>query len=131
MMTDPIADLLTRIRNGLRTRKASVHVGHSRMKEGILVVLKREGFIQDFEVADRRGRKDLLVHLRYHRGHEPVIEGMERVSKPGRRVYASMADMPKIRGGLGISIVTTSKGIMTDAEAREARVGGEILCHVW
>ena len=131
MMTDPIADMLTRIRNALMAKHPSVHIPHSRIKKGIVEVLKREGYVEDFEEVDRMGRRTLLVHLRYHHGQLPVIEGIERVSKPGRRVYANTSRMPKVRNGLGVAILTTSKGIMTDGEAREAGVGGEVICNVW
>jgi small subunit ribosomal protein S8 len=131
MMTDPIADMLTRIRNALMVKDPSVSVPHSRMKVGILEVLKREGFIEDFEPVEKMGKKQILVHLRYHRGQESVIEGLERVSKPGRRVYVDRSRMPSVRGGLGIAILTTSRGILSDTEAREAGVGGEIICNVW
>jgi small subunit ribosomal protein S8 len=131
MMTDPIADMLTRIRNALTVKHPSVAIPLSRTKEGIVEVLKREGFIEDFEVIEKMGRKNLLVRLRYHGHQEPVIEGLERVSRPGRRVYVDKARLPSVRGGLGIAILTTSRGIMTDAEAREAGVGGEVICNVW
>jgi small subunit ribosomal protein S8 len=131
MMTDPIADMLTRIRNALLVKHASVHIPHSRVKKGIVEVLKREGYVEDFEEVERMGRRSLLVHLRYHRGQQPVIEGIERVSKPGRRVYANTSTMPKVRNGLGVAILTTSKGIMTDGEARDAGIGGEVICNVW
>lgn len=131
MMTDPIGDMLARIRNALTVKHPSVTMPLSGVKEGILGVLKREGFIEDFEVVERMGRKELLVHLRYHRQQQPVIEGMQRVSRPGRRVYVDRARLPSVRGGLGIAILTTSRGIMTDAEAREAGVGGEVICNVW
>lgn len=130
-MTDPIADMFTRIRNAGLVKDPNVSIPRSRVKEGILEVLKREGFIEDFETVEKMGRKEILVHLRYHRGQEPVIEGLKRISKPGRRVYVDSSRLPSVRGGLGIAILTTSRGIMTDAEAREAGVGGEVICNVW
>jgi small subunit ribosomal protein S8 len=131
MMTDPIADMLTRIRNAIMVKDPSVRMPHSRVKAGVAEVLKREGYIQDLEVVERQGKKELLLHLRYARDQRPVIEGMERVSRPGRRVYVDTRKMPSIRAGLGIAILTTSKGIMTDAEARKAGIGGEVICNVW
>lgn len=131
MMTDPIADMLTRIRNALMVKAPSVAIPHSRLKEGILRVFKSEGFIEELEEVERMGRKELLVHLRYHKGQQPVIEGLQRVSRPGRRVYVDKAKLPSVRGGLGVAILTTSRGIMTDARAREAGVGGEVICNVW
>jgi small subunit ribosomal protein S8 len=131
MMTDPIADMFTRIRNAGLVKDPNVSIPRSRVKEGILEVLKREGFIEDFETVEKMGREEILVHLRYHRGQEPVIEGLKRISKPGRRVYVDSSRLPSVRGGLGIAILTTSRGIMTDAEAREAGVGGEVICNVW
>ena len=132
MMTDPIADLLTRIRNALGVGIASVRVPHSKMKTSILDVLAREGFIQGWETVEKAGtRKEMLVHLKYQKGRQPVIEGLRRISRPGCRVYASKGKLPSVRGGLGIAILSTSKGIMTDAEARTAGVGGEVICNVW
>lgn len=131
MMTDPIADMFTRIRNAVLVKDPNVAIPSSRVKAGILEVLKREGFIEDFETVEKMGRKVLLVHLRYHRGQQPVIEGLQRVSKPGRRVYVDSTKLPSVRGGLGVAILTTSRGIMTDAEAREAGIGGEVICNVW
>ncbi len=132
MMTDPIADMLTRIRNALGVGIASVRVPHSRLKTSILDVLVREGFIEGWEPIEKPGaRKELLVHLRYQKNREPVIEGLRRVSRPGCRVYANTAKLPSVRGGLGIVILSTSKGVMTDAEARAAGLGGEVICNVW
>ncbi len=131
MMTDPIADMFTRIRNAVMVKDPNVSIPRSRVKERILEVLKREGFIEDFEAVEKMGRKEILVHLRYHRGQQPVIEGLQRVSKPGRRVYVDSSRLPSVRGGLGVAILTTSRGIMTDAEAREAGIGGEVICNVW
>ena len=131
MMTDPISDLLTRIRNALMVGHPSVSMPASRMKRGVLEVMKREGYIEDIEDVERMGKSELLVHLRYQKNQKPVIEGLEKVSKPGRRVYTNRDDIPKVRNGLGVAVLTTSRGIMSDAEAREAGVGGEVLCNIW
>ncbi len=131
MMIDPIADMLTRIRNGLMASHSSVTFPHSRMKLAVLDVLVKEGYIKGFEEVERSGKKAILVELKYLADRRPVIEGIERISKPGRRVYMDRAHLPKVRGGLGISILTTSRGIMTDAQASEQGVGGEVLCKVW
>jgi small subunit ribosomal protein S8 len=131
MMTDPIADMLTRIRNALQEGHASVNVPRSKVKEGILGVLKQQGYIGEFEATERMGKPALNIQLRYVRDREPVIEGIQRVSKPGRRVYVNAEKLPKIRAGLGVAILTTSKGIMSDAEARDQGIGGEVICKVW
>lgn len=130
-MTDPIADMFTRIRNAVLVKDPNVSIPRSRVKERILEVLKREGFIEDFEAVEKMGRQEVLVHLRYDRSQQSVIEGLQRVSKPGRRVYVDSNKLPSVRGGLGVAILTTSQGIMTDAEAREAGIGGEVICNVW
>ncbi|MBE9516726.1 MAG: 30S ribosomal protein S8 [Proteobacteria bacterium] len=129
MMTDPIADMLTRIRNAQKAEKVSVKIPASRTKKAILQVLKDEGFIADFADAEIDGKAAMKVELKYYEG-QPVIDEMLRASRPGRRQYSSRDDMPKVSGGLGVAIVSTSKGIMTDRSAREAGVGGEILCYV-
>ncbi len=130
MMTDPIADMLTRIRNGLRAEKLSVRMGASRIRRAIAQVLKDEGYITDFRVIeDEGGRHELEIVLKYHAGR-PVIARLERVSKPGRRVYVSRNALPRVDGGLGVAIVSTSRGVMTDRAARQAGVGGEVLCIV-
>lgn len=130
MITDPIADMLTRIRNGLRAEKVSVRMGASRMRRAIAQVLKDEGYIEDFRLVEGEGgRSELEIVLKYH-GGRPVIARLERVSKPGRRVYVSRAELPRVDGGLGVAIVSTSRGVMTDRAARQAGVGGEVLCIV-
>ncbi|MDH5633189.1 MAG: 30S ribosomal protein S8 [Gammaproteobacteria bacterium] len=129
MMTDPIADMFTRIRNAHKAEKASVLVPASKTKKAVLQVLKDEGFIIDFKDAELLGKPALSIDLKYFEGR-PVIAELKRVSTPGRRLYSGRHDMPKVSGGLGIAIVSTSKGIMTDRSAREAGVGGEILCYV-
>lgn len=127
-MTDPIADLLTRIRNGQRARKTSVASPYSKMREAILSVMRDEGYIRAFQVGeDKRGHKELTVELKYYEG-QPVIQKVDRVSKPGRRVYTTISDLKPYYNHLGISILSTSKGVMSDVEARRQTIGGEILC---
>jgi small subunit ribosomal protein S8 len=127
MMTDPISDLLTRIRNALMVRHADVTLRASRMGERIVGVLKQRGFIHDYSLNE----KDLVVKLKYDEAGLPVIEGIKRVSKPGLRIYTGKSEIPKVRGGLGISIVSTSRGVMTGADAKKQGVGGEVICTVW
>jgi small subunit ribosomal protein S8 len=128
-MTDPVADLLTRIRNGQKAGKTRVVVASSGLKKSILRVLKDEGYIADFG-ADQDGPKETLtVELRYF-GGKPVIENVQRVSKPGCRIYRGTGDLPKVMGGLGVAIVSTSRGVMSDREARAQGQGGEVLCVV-
>ena len=129
-MTDPIADMLTRIRNAQMTEKATCEMPSSKLKVAIARVLKDEGYIDGFKVADEETRKPALeIALRYHAGR-PVIEKIERVSKPGLRIYKSKDDIPRVMNGLGIAIVSTSRGVMTDRKARATGVGGEVLCIV-
>lgn len=128
-MTDPIADMLTRIRNGQSADKESVDMPSSRLKQAIANVLKQEGYIQDYEVAENDGKPKLRIVLKYFRG-AGVIESIERVSTPGLRVYRGKKNIPQVVGGLGISIVSTSHGVMTDRAARAAGHGGEVLCTV-
>lgn len=128
-MTDPIADMLTRIRNGQSADKESVDMPSSKVKQAIAAVLKDEGYINDFEVADNGGKPRLRVALKYFRGRG-VIDTIQRVSSPGLRVYRNKKSIPEVVGGLGISIVSTSQGVMTDRAARAAGHGGEILCTV-
>jgi small subunit ribosomal protein S8 len=128
-MTDPIADLLTRIRNGQAAGKAEVSAQFSRLKEAIARVLKDEGFIADFAVRKDGARATLVVALKYHDG-KPVIERLERVSRPGLRSYRGKDKLPKVLGGLGVAIVSTPAGVMTDREARRVGQGGEVLCFV-
>lgn len=129
MMTDPIADMLTRIRNGLSAGKKSVAIPHSKMKESIAHVLKSEGYITEFNTDSVEGKNMLNVELKYYHG-KPVIEKMSRVSRPGLRIYKSKDELPKVMGGLGIAIISTSKGVMTDRAARKDGHGGEVLCYV-
>jgi small subunit ribosomal protein S8 len=130
-ISDPIADMLTRIRNAQVARHETVAVPNSRIKVDIARVLKAEGFIRDFELPSGEKEKDIKIHLRYSGRRAPVVTGLKRISKPGLRVYTRAKDMPRILGGLGIAIVSTPQGVMTAAEAKRANVGGEILCYVW
>ena len=130
-MTDPIGDMLTRIRNGLQAGKNSVSSPASKARQRILDVLQREGYIQGYSRVELDSNKaELSIELKYHEG-SPVIRTISRVSKPGRRVYSSVRDLPRVHNGLGISIVATPRGVLSDAEAREQNVGGEILCTVF
>jgi small subunit ribosomal protein S8 len=129
MMTDPIADMLTRIRNGQRAGKVSVSMPSSKLKTSIARVLKDEGYIVDFAVQDEAGKSVMSVELKYYQGR-PVIEDLKRVSRPGLRIYKANDELPKVQGGLGVAIVSTSKGVMSDRAARAAGEGGEVLCYV-
>jgi len=132
MVTDPIADMLTRIRNSLVARHDFTDMPASRMKLAIAQVLKKEGYIKDVEVKDDEGVQDKIrVHLAYTPAREPVITGLDRISKPGLRVYTARREIPRVYGGLGIAIVSTPNGVMTGKEARRQNVGGEVLCYVW
>ncbi len=129
-MTDPIADLLTRIRNGQSAGKSQVQLASSKVKLAILKVLKDEGYISDFRSETEGGKPTLTVGLKYFEGR-PVIDRLERVSRPGLRIYRGKDDLPKILGGMGTVIVSTPKGVMSDAEARDNNVGGEVICTVF
>ena len=130
-MSDPLGDMLTRIRNGQHARKAVVPVPASNMRIRVLDMLKREGFIRGYSESEvRQGIRELSIELKYSDG-EPAIREVSRVSKPGRRVYSKIKDLPRFYNGLGIQILSTPRGVMSDAEAREANVGGEILCRVY
>jgi len=131
MMTDPIADMLTRIRNALKARKEEVDIPSSNLKKRIAEVLKEEGFIKGFRVIPDGKQGILRVFLKYDEQGSPVISGLQRVSKPGRRVYVGKEEIPRVMGGLGVAILTTSRGVMTDREARKVGVGGEVICYVW
>jgi small subunit ribosomal protein S8 len=132
-VTDPIADMLTRIRNGGLAKHAQVAMPNSKMREAIAAILKEEGFIKDFEVLPGQVGSSLLVHLKYTRDRrpKPVIFGLPRASKPGRPMYAGKKDIPYVRSGLGVAIVSTPKGVITGDQARRLGVGGEVLCYVW
>ncbi len=131
MMTDPIADMLTRIRNAVRVERPHVDVPLSKVKRGLAEVLKREGYIWDWEEMADKPHSHLRVHLKYGPNGERIIRRIRRVSKPGRRVYEGSDGLKPILGGLGISILSTSRGVISDREARQRRLGGEVLCEVW
>jgi small subunit ribosomal protein S8 len=129
MMTDPIADMLTRIRNGQRAGKVSVSMPSSKLKASIARVLKDEGYINDFSMQSENGKDVMSVDLKYHQG-QPVIGMLKRISRPGLRIYKATHELPRVQGGLGVAIVSTSKGVMSDRAARAAGEGGEVLCLV-
>jgi small subunit ribosomal protein S8 len=130
-MSDPLGDMLTRIRNGQSARKTVVSSPSSRFRTNVLEVLKREGYIRNYSSVDvRPGIKELKIELKYHDGM-PVISEIQRVSRPGRRVYYGIRDLPRVYTGLGIAILSTPRGVLSDSEARTANVGGEVLCHVF
>ncbi|MBN6048591.1 30S ribosomal protein S8 [Lactobacillus helveticus] len=131
VMTDPIADYLTRIRNANMAKHNSVEIPASNIKKSISEILKREGFIRDYEVADDNKQGVIKVFLKYGPNGERVISGLKRISKPGLRNYVSAEDLPKVLNGLGIAIVSTSAGVITDKEARQKNVGGEVIAYVW
>jgi small subunit ribosomal protein S8 len=130
-VTDPIADMLTRIRNALMVRHDSVIVPSSRMKLAVAKILKEEGFITDYEVVKGKPHREIKIMLRYLEGNQPAISGLKRISKPGLRVYAQKREIPRVYGGLGIAILSTSKGLRTGQQAWRQGSGGEILCYVW
>jgi small subunit ribosomal protein S8 len=130
-MSDPLGDMLTRIRNGQHARKESILSPASKLRVRVLDVLQREGYIRGYNVEDlSQSHKEIRIELKYHEG-DPVIREIARVSKPGRRVYSGVGDLPRVLNGLGISIVSTPKGVLSDAEARDKNVGGEVLCTVF
>jgi small subunit ribosomal protein S8 len=131
MMTDPIADMLARIRNAVIARHDFVNIPHSMLKHHIADVLKSEGYVDDVRVEESEGRKRITVVLRYDRNKQAAIDGLLRLSSPGRRLYVRHDRIPRVRSGMGISILSTSRGVMTDRDARKQRVGGELLCAVW
>ena len=132
-MTDPIADMLTRIRNANVAMHDDVTMPSSKLKESLAAVLQKEGYIQAFRVDQEEGKpsKTLTIDMKYSEARERVITGIRRVSKPGLRVYTKADSVPRVLGGLGVAVVSTSKGLLTDREARSQRIGGEILCYVW
>ncbi len=130
-MSDVIADMLTRIRNANNAKHQSVDVPASKMKKSIAEILLNEGYIKSYEVIEDGKQGIIRIQLKYAQGKQKVIRGIKRVSKPGLRIYASCEDMPKVMNGLGVAIVSTSKGVMTDKQARKENVGGEVLCFVW
>jgi small subunit ribosomal protein S8 len=131
MKSDPVADLLTRIRNGSRAEHEKVDVPSSKLKVRLCEILKDEGFIKNFRVLDDTKQGTLRVYLKYGPGNEKVISGLVRVSTPGRRVYVTHDKIPTILGGMGVTLVSTSRGVLTDRDARKERVGGEVLAYVW
>ncbi len=131
MMTDPIADMLTRIRNAALARHDRTEMPYSRLKEHVARVLKSEGFVDDVRVSEGEGHKQLTVVLRYGRDKTSALDGVRRVSTPGRRVYVRHDRIPRVLSGMGVSILSTSHGVMTDKDARKQRVGGELICEVW
>ncbi|MGI6096623.1 MAG: 30S ribosomal protein S8 [Dethiobacteria bacterium] len=130
-MTDPIADMLTRIRNSNTVYQEKLDVPASKLKLAIADILKREGFIKDYEYIENNKQGVLRIYLKYGKNKQRVITGLKRISKPGLRVYAQKDNLPRVLNGLGIAIISTSKGVLSDKEARQAGVGGEVLCYVW
>ena len=133
MMTDPVADMLTRIRNANTAMHDEVAMPSSKLKVSLAGMLEKEGYIGGYDVADNVGKpgKTLTIRMKYSPNRERVISGLKRVSKPGLRVYSGSKDIPRVVGGLGVAVVSTSKGLMSDREARRRRLGGEVLCYVW
>lgn len=130
-MTDPIADMLTRIRNGITSHHDHVELPASKLKVEVARILKSEGFIRNYKVVEAKPQSTLRLYLKYSDDGEPVIHGIERISRPGRRVYRNKQEIPRVLGGLGLAIVSTSKGVMAGSEAVKEGVGGEVLCQVW
>jgi len=130
-MTDPVADFLTRVRNAIRAKQQKVDVPASKLKLEIARILKEEGYISNFKATEENGQKLVRVYLKYGNGNEAAISNLNRISKPGCRVYVGRTEIPRVLGGLGINILTTPKGVMTGRDARKSGVGGEILCEVW
>ena len=131
IMNDPIADMLTRIRNALIARHDTVTLPASNMKKAIAKILLDEGYVKSIDFVDDDVQGQIKIVLKYVQGKQPVIKGLKRISKPGLRVYARREELPKVLGGLGVAIISTSKGIMTDKEARNAGIGGEVLAYIW
>jgi len=130
-VSDPVADMLTRIRNAVMARHDDVTIPASRMRLYIAKILKQQGFVKDYEVMGHRPKRQLKIYLKYYEDGQPAIAGLERVSKPGLRVYSAAGEIPRVFGGLGIAIVSTSKGVMTGQQAYRQGIGGELLCLVW
>lgn len=128
-MSDPISDMLTRLRNGGRALQPAIELPHSRIKENVAKILKSEGYVSDVAVEGNTAKK-LKIRLKYN-GKKSVIEGLKRISKPGLRKYVGATEIPRVRGGLGVAVVSTSEGLMTDAQARKKNLGGELLCYIW
>ena len=130
-MTDPIADMLTVIRNASSTRKATVEVKGSVLSENIVKLLKREGFIENYKLMKDNKQGILRIYLKYLKNGTPAVLGLKRISRPGLRVYKQADELPKVYSGLGVAIISTSKGLLTDSEARDNKVGGEVICYAW
>lgn len=130
MMTDPIADMLSRLRNAALANQDRTEIPHSNLKAHIVELLKSEGYVSDFRI-DEEGHKKITVFLKYGKGRVSALKGIKRSSRPGRRLYVGHEDIPRVLNGLGIAILSTSRGLMTDKQAREQKVGGEVLCEVW
>ncbi|MDH3981483.1 MAG: 30S ribosomal protein S8 [Kiritimatiellaceae bacterium] len=131
VLTDPIADMLTRIRNANMAEKTQVAMPHSKMKSELARILKAEGFIKDYTMENDDGKSVLKLFLKYTTDREPVIQGLRRISKPSCRKYVNSEEVPRVLGGIGLAILSTSSGVMTDVDAREKKIGGEVLCYVW
>ena len=131
MVTDPIADMLTRIRNGMNVGKPRVDMPASKLKIDMARILKEEGYVMNYRVAEEDGKRTMKVYLKYRPDSRPVITKLERISKPGCRVYVGSKEIPKVIGGMGVNILTTSRGVMTDRQARTMGVGGELLCRIY
>ncbi len=131
MMTDPIADMLTRVRNANNVRHKTVEIPASNVKRSIANILKQEGFIKDYEFIKDNKQGILRVHLKYGPNQEKIISGLKRISKPGLRVYVKKDELPKVLGGMGIAVISTSQGLMSDRQARKTGSGGEVLCYIW
>lgn len=130
-MTDPIADMLTRIRNALMVNKETVEIPSSNMKKAIADIMLAEGFVSDVKLVEDGYNGKLVVTLKYAAKKQPVINGLKRVSKPGLRTYAGVENMPTVMNGMGVAVISTNKGIMTDKQAKAANIGGEVLCYIW
>ena len=131
ILSDPISDMLTRIRNANMAKHTKVQMPHSKMKSELARILKQEGYIKDFTTEKVEGKPTLVLHLKYQADQKPVIQGLRRVSRPSCHHYVGADDIPRVLGGIGIAILSTSSGMLSDGEARKARVGGEVLCYVW
>lgn len=130
-LSDPIADMLTRVRNANATVSKTVDIPHSNLKSEIARIMKKEGFIVDYTTEARAGKRTIRLYLKYGEDQEPVIQGLRRISKPGYRRYVGAADVPRVLRGIGLAILSTSGGVITDSEARKKHVGGEVLCYIW
>jgi small subunit ribosomal protein S8 len=130
-VTDPISDMLTRVRNASRAGLEAARMPHSKMKAELARVLKQEGFIADFKAEQEDHRRYLNLRLRYGQDRQPLIRGLRRISKPGLRRYVGAGDIPRVLGGMGVAVLSTSRGLLTDREARKAKLGGELVCYIW